>query len=341
MGRFVAGDAPSVDAIVAEAIVAIGREISEMRIPLLSGVVLGGGYGRGEGGVREECKDGNEKRGVEGMSAGGCRLSNDLDFFAISEKDTTDEDAAAIAKALEPLSRRWTEKLGIDVDFTAKTPWRLRHDQERLMVQELVHGYVDVAGAKGDVLFDGIPRRKPSELPWMEAARLLMNRGIGLLLAKGKIENAKGKADGLPDADRDFVNRNINKCILGAGDATLIARHAYVWRGLDRAAALGDPLYRSALEWKFRPGDGPVCDWETARGAWLAAKDAVYAASDGSGTRRTLRSAARWVVRRRTFGEVATFGRDPVVRLLERVARCIRARELMSASLRRDWEIFN
>ena len=164
-----------------------------------------------------------------------------------------------------------------------------------------------------------------------------MNRGIGLLLAmeQGAGNRERGTGNG------DFVNRNINKCILGAGDATLIARHAYVWRGLDRAAALGDSLYRSALEWKFRPGDGPVCDWETARGAWLAAKDAVYAASDGSGTRRTLRSAARWVVRRRTFGEIATFGRDPVVRLLERVARCIRARELMSASLRRDWEIFN
>ncbi len=147
MGRFVAGECPELDRLVAESLVAIGREVSEMRIPLLFGVVLGGGYGRGEGGAKGEFN-------VEGSkSPVACRLSNDLDFFAITKDGTTDVDAAAVAKALEPVSRRWTEKLGIDVDFTSKTPWRIRHDQERLMVQELIHGYVDVAGARGGELF--------------------------------------------------------------------------------------------------------------------------------------------------------------------------------------------
>ena len=351
MGRFVAGDAPELDRALDDALAAIGAENVAMRVPSLAGVVLGGGYGRGEGGARE-CKGESVKCKVEGMPVAECRLSNDLDFFAITRDGTTDADAAAVAKALEPLSRRWSEKLGIDVDFTGRTPWRLRHDQERLMVQELIHGYVDVVGEKGEVLFAGIERREPSDLPWMEAARLLMNRGMGLLFAKCKIENGKCKVDGLPnadcrmsDADIDFVNRNINKCILGAGDAFLISRGLYRWRATERADACEaqgfDRLYRAAVEWKFRPSEGPVCDWETARAEWLDAKLNVTAAVDDEGFRRSVRSAARWVVRRRTLGEVATFGMNPVVRILERVARCIESRSAIPPSLRRDWEIFN
>ena len=320
MGRFVAGDAPELDRALADALAAIGAEIVAMRVPSLAGVVLGGGYGRGEGGLRE-CKVESVKCKVEGMPVAECRLSNDLDFFAITKEGATDADAASVAKALEPLSQRWSEKLGIDVDFMGRTPWRLRHDQERLMVQELVHGYVDVAGEKGE-------------------------------FAKCKIENGKCKVDGLPnadcrmsDADIDFVNRNINKCILGAGDAFLISRGLYRWRATERAdvcEAQGfDRLYRSAVEWKFRPSDGPVCDWETAREEWLDAKLNVTAAVDGEGFRRSIRSAARWVVRRRTLGEIATFGMNPVVRILERVARCVEMRSAIPPSLRRDWEIFN
>ena len=353
MGRFVAGDAPELDRALADALAAIGAEIVAMRVPSLAGVVLGGGYGRGEGGARGELKVQSSKLKVESSKFDvACRLSNDLDFFAITRDGTTDADAAAVAKALEPLSRRWSEKLGIDVDFTGRTPWRLRHDQERLMVQELIHGYVDVVGEKGEVLFAGIERREPSDLPWMEAARLLMNRGMGLLFAKCKIENGKCKVDGLPnadcrmsDADIDFVNRNINKCILGAGDAFLISRGLYRWRATERADACEaqgfDRLYRAAVEWKFRPSEGPVCDWETAREEWLDAKLNVTAAVDDEGFRRSIRSAARWVVRRRTLGEIATFGMNPVVRILERVARCVEMRSAIPPSLRCDWEIFN
>ena len=165
MGRFAAGEAPEADAIVADAILRIGGEIEALAVPQLRGVVLGGGYGRGEGGVREsvKCK----------MESVECRLSNDLDFFAITDEGADEGRAAPrIAAALEPVSAEWTRNLGIDVDFTVKTPWRLKHDMERLMVQELLHGYADVAGEKGEILFAGLEKREPSALPWMEAARL-------------------------------------------------------------------------------------------------------------------------------------------------------------------------
>ena len=347
MGRFVAGDAPELDRALADALAAIGAEIGAMRVPSLAGVVLGGGYGRGEGGARGELKVESSKFKVESSKSDvACRLSNDLDFFAITKEGATDADAAAVATALEPLSRRWSEKLGIDVDFMGRTPWRLRHDQERLMVQELVHGYVDVAGATGESLFAGIARREPSDLPWMEAARLLMNRGMGLLLAAEKLRSV---ADGRhPTSDcrlsdvHSFVNRNINKCILGAGDARLIANRGYRWRAPERAEALRDQMYRNAVAWKFRPKESAVCDWNAARDVWRTAYEDVMDSGAREGELgRSLRQAARWVVRRRTLGAPASFGQNCTVRVLRGVARCVEMRSAIPPSLRRDWEIFN
>lgn len=310
--RGYAWQSPAADRTVEEAVRGIGSDVAALAVKGLAGVVLGGGYGRGEGGV---------------MPDGG--LSNDLDFFAIAEEGTGDGGAAAIGEALRPLERKWSGALGVDVEFMAKSPARLRHDGERLMVQELVRGYRDTWGAPGERLFAGIPRRGARELPWTEAVRLLANRGAGLLLAR-----EKGRED-------DFVVRNIAKCVLGAGDARLIARGAYRWRAVDRAEALGDDGYRAALAWKFRPRTAPPCPWEEARTAWLAAAEEVRAAG-WAGAGRSLRNLARWVARRRSWGEWRTAGMDPVVRLfavLEAEIRSGGARGLPSGA-RRDWEVF-
>ena len=351
MGRHVAGDMPELDRFVEEACAEIGAEIDALRIPRLAGVVLGGGYGRGEGGVVnceivELSNNGNEEMGIAGDNGAldnGYfhnstipQLSNDLDFFAITEDGVPEANTvASIAAVLEPVSKRWTERLGVDVDFAVKTPWRLKHDESRLMVQELVHGYFDVAGRNGEELFAGIERREPSRFPLGEATRLLMNRGMGLLLAK---EAAGGGAPASGRAD-DFINRNINKCVLGAGDAKLIARGEYRWKAEDRAAALGDPLYAAAVEWKFRPKENPVCDWEKAREIWLAAEEEVSRSPSSSS--RTLRNALRWLVRRRTIGGFSTFGLEPELRVLGKISAAILGRDGISKALRRDWEVFN
>ena len=346
MGRHVAGEMPALDRLVDDACAEIGREIDALCIPRLAGVVLGGGYGRGEGGARE-CKV------EEGRGSAECRLSNDLDFFAITEDGAPEvETVAAIGSALKPISEKWTAKLGVDVDFTVKTPWRIRHDQERLMIQELLRGYYDVTGKRGEELFSGIAKIDAANLPWMEAARLMMNRGMGLLFAmteskkswSSELELESGNLHHSSNSNSklqlrtDFVVRNINKCILGAGDARLIARHAYTWRAEDRAKALGDALYSAAVEWKFRPSEAPVCEWEKAREAWLAALDEVSSASCPG---RSVRQAVRWLVRRHTIGDLRTFGRDCTVRVLKSVARRVRDRRAPGDALLRDWQIFN
>lgn len=303
-----AWQSPDADRIVDGAILGVRADLDRLAIPGLAGVVLGGGYGRGEGGVKP---DGT--------------LSNDLDFFAIAAEGATDRDAAAIAAALSPLGADWTSRLGIDVDFTAKAPFRLRHDADRLMVQELLRGHADVWGASGTTLFAGIPLRDASELPWTEAIRLLANRGMGLLFARE------------PARSPDFTARNIMKAVLGSGDARLIARHAYRWRAEDRAAALSLPAYSRALEWKFRPVSAPPCPWEEARDLWETAAEEVRAAAR---PRRSLRHTARWIVRRRTWGNWRTVGLDPVLRLFSEVAATIRAGKGVSPHLLRDWQLF-
>ena len=336
------------DRIVEEAIRGVGADVDALRVPRLLGVVLGGGYARGEGGVVES----------DGRTA-PVRLSNDLDFYVVAEEGTDADGLARIAEALRPVSEKWTAALGVDADFSPpKTPWRIRHDQERLMVQELVNGYCDVAGRPGTELFAGVDRRPPEALPAMEAVRFLVNRGVGLLLAaetakktnagEAGFEPANAREAGFELANGDeangFVARNINKVVLGCGDAKLIAAHRYRWKAEDRAAELGDALYARAVQWKFRPRPEPVCDWETARNVWTET-----VASFRSGgvrdalRRRTLRAAARWLARRRSLGPapLRTLGLDPLVRILEALQPLVRGRKPFPPSLRRDWEIFN
>ena len=367
MGRHVAEDMPDLDRLVDDACAAIGADIDSLRIPKLAGVVLGGGYGRGEGGTKEKLEPRvgvGERNALQLKSpTTTLTLSNDLDFFAVTEAGEGDGATGPIAEALKPVSDKWTARLGVDVDFAVKTPWRLKHDEERIMVQELVRGYFDVAGMKGGEMFAHIEQRPAEAIPWMEAARLMMNRGMGLLFAlnwssrevgenssSSRVEvkyhsptptlNSNSSANSNSSLQRhsDFVARNINKCILGAGDARLVARHAYAWKVADRARALGDALYSAAVEWKFRPGLEPVCDWEVARECWFKAFDEVSGASCGS---RSLRNAARWLVRRHSIGDLRTFAKDPVVRVLDNVGRHLRARRSPGDALMRDWKVFN
>ena len=329
MGRHVAGEAPAMDRLVEASITSIGAEIDALGVPKLPGVVLGGGYGRGEGGV---WGSGDGERGT-------AALSNDLDFFAVTEEGASHAEIAVIGAALVPVARRWTERLGVDVDFTVRTPWRLRHDQARVMIQELIHGYFDVAGRKGAEMFKGIEVRPPSAFPWSEAVRLLVNRGVGLLLAHEQM-SPETSNDQRPTTN--FVLRNINKCILGAGDARLIARGGYLWKAEDRAAAIGEPLYSAAVAWKFRPRKESVCSWDEAQAEWLEAVDEVMSAGRRTGAmRRTVYQMARWIWRRRTVGDLTTLGYGAVVRILLKLAPVVRMRAPLPPSLRRDWEVFN
>ena len=77
-------------------------------------VVLGGGYGRGEGGVLVNA-DGSEE------------LFNDLDYFLFA----TDPDDAALLAVVHGIERDGTEELGIDVDVKIERIIRCRRRRNR------------------------------------------------------------------------------------------------------------------------------------------------------------------------------------------------------------------
>lgn len=216
----------------------------------LAALILGGGYGRGEGGV--EIIDGKE------------HPYNDLDFTLIV-KDLN----KVPHKELLELSARYARELGIHVDFSRPLSIdSIRNWPAWLMWYDLLNGHIVMSGP-GDILTSNAPECVRSHPPQVEALRLLLNRGAGLLWALRVAREEES------EPDRGFVIRNYFKMILSLGDALLLSRQRYAtpYRGRDELLAqlcADDPsvqkmnlleAYRSALTFKFSPhelADTPI-----------------------------------------------------------------------------------
>lgn len=205
-------------------------------------LVLAGGYGRGEGGI---------------VIVGGIeRPYNDLDLIPVLKRP--DRKAESL---LLPISRKFTGRLGIHVDFsrplTRASIGQLPH---KLMWQDLLNGHIVISGDQ-DILLKHMPAWMRQPLPMIEATHLLLNRGAGLIWSIGILEGY------LDNSESDFVRRNYFKAALALGDALLIAngRHQTAYRGRDTlleklAEEISFPhknelllLYRRALVFKFSP----------------------------------------------------------------------------------------
>ena len=233
------------------------REIGET----LSGtglcVYLGGSYGRGDGGVRIDRENGI--------------LYNDLDFFVFARKKSADAE-----NVLREIAVKYEHELKVDVDFSRIMSVKdIKNNAKRLMMQELKRGYRLVAGE--DLLEKYLPEVPAEKLPYSEACRLLLNRGMGLLLAGEKINSGS--------SDTDFIMRNLYKAILGAGDAMLIATDKYRWNSADRLNLIEKSnmpeiykaLYREALEFKRSPHRQRKADMKSF---WHLVRDFFQSAVD-------------------------------------------------------------
>lgn len=209
----------------------------------LVALVLGGGYARAEGGVAN----------VNGRE----QAYNDLDFTLIVDRKPFDSE-----KFLAPISAKYGQRLGIDVDFSRPlTLDDIRRWPHWLMWTDLLCGHRVIAGDEG-VLTDNAPAVLRESPPLIEATRLLLNRGAGLLWSL-RIRRGLDKPH-----DADFVRRNLHKCVLAMGDAAIIVhkRHQTPYRGRDILLAIletQDPAvakfallepYREALAFRLRPG---------------------------------------------------------------------------------------
>jgi hypothetical protein len=292
-------------------------------------VYLGGGYGRGEGGVCLR-HDGRKT------------LYNDLDMFVFtaqaSRRRRRDIDAA-----LQDISRHWSAALSLEVDFPpCRNLSRLSQHTHTLMFQELLQGNQLVYGQE-DVLA-AWPRLDPADIPPLEAYRLMLNRGAGILLAAGRLTQQYAT---LPDLD--FTLRNLHKAVLGCGDALLLQQKRYRYRSQERGELLRqcNPLpgsvlpeiYAMSLLYKARPITEPDCDlpqfWVQVRQLWqdslltllgLARDDEQAAASAqvraallrlrGQSPQSSCRQALRWLWHTRQLFPLADLFCDPVLRTL-------------------------
>lgn len=210
----------------------------------LVALVLGGGYGRGEGGVLR----------VSGEE----RPYNDIDLVLIVRRK-----AGLPWEALHDIQHKYASFTGIEVDFSRPlTVDDVRGWTPTLMWSDLLQGH-RVLDGPADILTANAPDLRSDRLMPVEATRLMLNRGAGLLWA---LRIACGCE---PAPDPDFIRRNYYKCALSLGDALLIShgRFATPYTRRDERlsqllAELPQPfpfnlsrLYQEALTFKFWPGE--------------------------------------------------------------------------------------
>lgn len=179
----------------------------------LEAVLLGGGYGRGEGGVLRLPE--------------GDRPYNDLEFYVFLAGNRHVNEAR-FGRAVHVLGEILTPQAGIEVEFKLASRLELERQPVSMFSYDLVAGHRRLVGSE-TFLARCEHHRQAEDIPLAEATRLMMNRCTGLLLARAKLYR-----DTFTPGDADFVARNCAKAQLGAGDAILTAFGQYHWSARER-----------------------------------------------------------------------------------------------------------
>jgi hypothetical protein len=192
------------------------------------GLLLGGGYGRGEGGVLK--------------TESGDQPYNDLEFYVfIHGNDWLNE--RRFGEALRHLAHQLTPNAGVEIEFKIISTNKLRRSPPSMFYYDLVMGHRRLWG--DEKLLTGCEHHcNAKNLPLSEATRLLMNRCSGLLFAREKL-----KLEPLTMEDADFAGRNLAKAQLAFGDAVLTAFGQYHWSCLERHKRLRQLLVTETLPW--------------------------------------------------------------------------------------------
>ena len=179
----------------------------------LEALMLGGGYGRGEGGVL--------KTGT------GDRPYNDLELY-VCVRGNRFFNRWRYEPALHELAESLSPAAGVEVEFKVISLDHLRGAPITMFYYDLVLGHRWLWG--GDELLHGCEHhREARAIPLSEATRLLMNRCSGLLFALERLERQPFTVE-----DTDFVGRNLAKAQLAFGDAVLTVFGQYHWSCLER-----------------------------------------------------------------------------------------------------------
>lgn len=181
----------------------------------LEAILLGGGYGRGEGGV------------LRGPA--GDRPYNDLEFYVAIEGNRHVNEFR-YHRRLEVLGQILTHLADAEIEFKITSLAELRGGPVSMFSYDLIAGHRFIWGRGSATHLTGCERSSSAEaIPPSEATRLLMNRCSGMLFAASEL-----KRDPLTPAGADFIRRNIAKVQLACGDAVLTAGGQYHWSCRER-----------------------------------------------------------------------------------------------------------
>src|SRR4051812_25152730 len=210
----------------------------------IGGLLLAGGYGRGEGGVLQT---------PEGESP-----YNDLDFYVfLNGNHLLNEKrfGPILHHAAEELSASAEVEIELKIDSLARWPQL----PVTMFSHDVVAGHKWLHGEES-LLAGSEYHRDAKAIPLSEAARLLLNRCSGLLFAAEQLLRPE-----FDSANADFVARNIAKAQLAFGDAVLVAFAQYHWSCLERSRrlkslGLAEPWFAeivshhaAGVEWKLHP----------------------------------------------------------------------------------------
>ncbi|MDB6112429.1 MAG: hypothetical protein JWR69_4179 [Pedosphaera sp.] len=194
----------------------------------LDALVLGGGYGRGQGGVLR--------------SATGDRPYNDLEFYVFTRGNVLLNEHR-YRSPLQKLGDQLSPAAGLHVEFKIYSRDKLRTGAVSMFTYDLLSGHRLILGNR-DLLRGCEHHLRADQIPLHEATRLLFNRCSGLLLAKDLLRQQT-----LTAAQTDFVARNLAKAQLALGDAVLAVHGQYHWDCRERHARLKKLASAEILPW--------------------------------------------------------------------------------------------
>jgi hypothetical protein len=194
----------------------------------LEGILLGGGYGRGEGGVLNTPQ--------------GDQPYNDLEFY-ICARGARWLNEARFGASLHKLAEELTRQAGVEVEFKIWSVAQLRREPVTMFSYDLVVGHRQFYGPEN--LLDGCEQHRAADcIPMSEATRLLMNRCSGLLFALEQLQRRP-----FTRAHADFVRRNLAKAQLSFGDVVLTVFGQYHSSCRERHVRLNKIQPRPDMPW--------------------------------------------------------------------------------------------
>jgi hypothetical protein len=183
----------------------------------LEALILGGGYGRGQGGVLKTER--------------GDQPYNDLEFYVFLRGNRVWNERKYRA-LLHGLSESLSPQAGLHVEFKVDSLQRLCRSPVTMFSYDLLSGH-RVIFPMGFAWCDCEHHFVSGNISLSEATRLLFNRCTGLLLAKEMLLKPELTMD-----QSDFVGRNLAKAQLALGDVVLTVAGQYHWNCSERHARL-------------------------------------------------------------------------------------------------------